>query len=179
MRTRAALIAAIALAACTRQRPPGEGLAPGSATPTPTPTPTPAPASFTAEYRQVSKQPTCLSNRRIKIDARGDVFAAVNQAECARGQAWSTPYPAQPTRTLTDAERAQLAGVIRHSGFWALSSQAAEVDDGTIEELDVALDGATHSVRMDNATAPAFQQVRQALLDFEGNLAARIFTDVG
>ena len=101
----------------------------------------------------------------MKIDADGAVFTATNQTDCPRGQVWSTPYPARPVRTLGEPERRRIAAVIRDSGFLGLASRDGEVDDGSVEEIDASLDGVPHTVRMDNAIAPAFQQVRQALLD--------------
>jgi hypothetical protein len=170
-RALAMLALAAALAACGTRRTGGDGVAASetgaSAAPAPAPAPAPAApaaATFSAEYRRISKHPTCRDNRRVKIDANGNVFAAANQTECDKGQAWSTPYPSRPVRTLGEPERQRIAAVIRGSGFLGLASRSGDVDDGTIEEIDASIDGVNHTVRMDNATAPAFQQVRQALL---------------
>lgn len=121
---------------------------------------------FEAEFRQISKFPTCLSNRRIRVDARGNVFSAVNQTECDRGQVWSTPYPSAPVYTLSDAERRRLLDTIRQSGFLDLAPRYAnpDYDDGSIQEIDVTMGPTTHSVVMDNTDAPAFEAVRRALI---------------
>jgi hypothetical protein len=154
------------LAACgTHQANGGDGVpASGTNAPPPPGVTAPAATAFTAEYRFISKFPTCRGNRRVKIDIHGNVFAATNQTECDKGQAWSTPYPDHPVRTLGDPERQRIVAVIRSSGFLGLSSNSGEVDDGATEEIDASVDGVTHAVRMDNATAPAFQRVRQAIL---------------
>jgi hypothetical protein len=157
---------ALVLAACGTHRANGGDGVPASETsapPAPSAT-TPAATTFSAEYRLISKFPTCLGNRRVKIDIQGNVFAATNQTECDKGQVWSTPYPNRPVRTLGDPERQRITVAIRSSGFLGLASRSEEVDDGAIEEIDATIDGVTHTVRMDNAIAPAFQQVRQALL---------------
>jgi hypothetical protein len=124
-------------------------------------------AGLEIEYRQISKFPTCLGNRRIKIDAEGNVFTAVNQRECASGSKWSDPYPAQPVRTLTPAARDQLAALVRDSGFLALQPRHEDpgVDDGSIQEIDAVIDGKAHAVSLDNTEQPAFARVRQALID--------------
>jgi hypothetical protein len=166
VRTLARVWLAAVLAACgTHQANGGDGVPASGTNAPPAPGATaPAATTFTAEYRFISKFPTCLGNRRVKIDINGNVFAATNQTECDKGQAWSTPYPNHPVRTLGGPERQRIAAAIRSSGFLGLSSNSGEVDDGAIEEIDVSVDGVPHTVRMDNATAPAFQQVRQALL---------------
>jgi hypothetical protein len=165
MRTPPTVLAAALLAlACSSPRQPA---AEGGDAPAPQPGARPAAAApFEVELRTISKHPTCMGNRRIKVDARGNVFHAVNQTECAEGQAWSTPYPATPVRTLSTDDQQRLLAVIRQSGFLALQpSYQADVDDGSIQEIDATVDGRTHSVRLDNTDQPAFAQVRQALID--------------
>ena len=159
--------------------PPAPVATPDAAEPAPAPAPAPepapappppvadaAPTPFQVEYRQISKFPTCRNNRRIKIDERGNVFSAVNQTECARGKRWSTPYPAQPVRTLDLAARQRIADAIRDSGFFDLKPRYArdDRDDGYLEEIDATLGGKRHSVVVDNTDEPHFRRVRQALI---------------
>jgi hypothetical protein len=121
---------------------------------------------FEVEFRQISKFPTCLSNRRIRVDRGGGVFAAVNQTECPEGSDWSTPYPSEPQRRLDERARHRLWETIQTSGFLALPSrQDAKAEDGTVQEIDVIAAGKTHSVSMDNTDDPAFAAVRSALTD--------------
>lgn len=122
--------------------------------------------AFEVEFRQISKFPTCLSNRRIRVDPRGNVFSAVNQTECDQGQVWSTPYPSAPARTLSDAERRDLLATIRQSGFLDLTPRHVNPDyeDGSIQEIDVIIGPDKHSVVMDNTDKPAFAAVRRALM---------------
>jgi len=122
--------------------------------------------TFEVEYRQISKFPTCLGNRRIKVDADAGVYLAVNATECPRGERWSAPYPATPARTLSDAERQHLLDVIRESGFLELAARYAndDRDDGYVEEIDVTIAGTRHSVVVDNVDQPPFMKVRRALV---------------
>ena len=142
----------------------------GSATTRPPPTSdggtTASVPEFAVEFRQISKFPTCLSNRRIKVDVHGNVFGAVNESECPRDQRWSTPYPSAPSATLTGEQRGRLFEVIRSSGFLDLDPRYVDeaYEDGSIQEIDVTIAGKTHSVVMDNTNNPAFEKVRRALM---------------
>lgn len=121
------------------------------------------------EYRSISRFPTCRGNERIHIDRDGKVFKATNLTDCAPGEHFSTPYPAQPGRTLDTKERAGLVRAIRSSGFFNLpthySSPSKAATDGFIEEIEVTLGTPRHTVVMENATMPAFAQVKQRIID--------------
>jgi hypothetical protein len=132
-----------------------------------------AAAPFSIEYRRITRHPTCRGNQRIKVDAHGAVFTAVNQADCAPGTAWSTPYPASPSTQLPPAERDQLARLIRSSGAMdlpALSTDPTKAAmDGFRDELEIDLGGRHVVVAVEQTEVAGFSQVRQALVD----LAAR------
>jgi hypothetical protein len=124
-----------------------------------------APPEFEVEYRQVSKLPTCVGNRRIKVNRDARVYAAVNTTECPRGEQWSAPYPASPARTLSDAERRHLLGLIQSSGFLELAPRyPGDRDDGFREEIEVTVADRHQSVVVEQRDPPAFTRVRQALL---------------
>jgi hypothetical protein len=119
---------------------------------------------FEVEYRQISKLPTCLGNRRIKVDREARVYTATNATECPPGERWSTPYPDSPTRTLSPAERKDLLNLIRESNFLDLAPRYGnDRDDGYQEEIDVDLAGKRHSVIVEQIDQPAFAKVRKAL----------------
>lgn len=145
--------------ACTSPRSDRPGAEPAAAA---------APA-FSVELRRITKHPTCLGNERIKVDDQGGVVSAINQAECAPGTAWSTPYPAAPRYRLTTAERNQLGTLLQTSGAMDLpplsTDPAKATADGLREELDIVV-GARHAVvAIENTEVAAFSRVRQAMID--------------
>lgn len=121
------------------------------------------------EYRSMTRFPTCRGNERVRIDREGRVFKASNLTECPPGERFSTPYPAQPGRVLSAAERRRLAALVRRSGFFDLPSHYSDpkraTTDGRVEEIEVTLGPRHHIVAMENTTLPAFSEVRQAVLD--------------
>src|SRR5262249_6972299 len=100
-----------------------------------------------------------------KVDREARVYAAVNTAECPRGERWSAPYPAAPARTLSDGERKQLLDLIQSSGFLDLAPRyPSDRDDGSVEEIEVTVAGRHHSVAVEQVDQPGFTKVRQALV---------------
>jgi len=125
--------------------------------------------AFSVELRRITKHPTCLGNERVKVDDQGAVVSATNQAECAAGTVWSTPYPAAPRYRLTAAERDQLGRLLQTSGVMDLppltTDPAKVTTDGAREELDILV-GSRHAVvAVEGTEVAAFAKVRQALLD--------------
>lgn len=129
-----------------------------------------ASGDFFIEYRAVTRHPTCLGNQRVKIDAQGRVFQSRNDKECTeKGQRFSAPYPAQPARTLSAGELAGLARRGRRAGFFDLPAQITDpkksTTGGQVQEIEVQDGGRRHQVSADNKTLPAFEEVRQLILD--------------
>jgi hypothetical protein len=156
------LLVAALLLSCTNQRD-------NPQPPKPEPAGVAAAPVFSVEFRRITKHPTCLGNERVKVDDHGAVFTATNQADCAAGNAWSTPYPAAPRYRLSAAERDQLGRLIQSSGAMtlpALSTDPAKAtSDGYREELDIVLDGRHAVVAVEDTQVAAFSRVRQALID--------------
>lgn len=124
-------------------------------------------ASFWVEYRFVTRFPTCLNNRRIRVHKGGKLYQARNTTDCVRrGQRWSTPYPKQPLQVLSEGELRDLIEEIRGSGFFGLKPRyERQVMDGYLEEIEVHLRGRKHTVTVINTTRPdAFQEVRDELM---------------
>src|SRR5438477_367705 len=152
------LLAALLLLSCTNQR----GDSPRES-PRPEPAGVAAAPVFSVEFRRITRHPTCLGNERIKVDDHGAVFTATNQAECASGTVWSTPYPAAPRYRLTSAERDQLGHLIQTSGAMSLPPLSTDPNrattDGYREELDIVLDGRHAAVAVESTEVAAFSRV--------------------
>jgi hypothetical protein len=118
-----------------------------------------------AEYRYIQAM-TCKGNRRVRIDPDGRVFADVATRDCVEGADWNGPWPAEPVRTLSEAELARLRRELDTSGFFELPARIeVEAQDGYRDEIDLSIGPRSHSVVVQHAPAPpAFVRVRAALL---------------
>ncbi len=120
------------------------------------------------EYRLVSLSPTCVGNHRLRVDADGGVYHAVNQESCPdRATPWSAPYPTAPSRTLDAAQRSRLVRLVR-GGFFDLQPSYANslASGGFYEEIELSLGARRHRVQVRNTERPAaFDALRRALLD--------------
>ena len=157
-------LAALLLLACTAQRSDSPREAPSAE-----PATVAAVPAFSVEFRRITRHPTCRGNERIKVDDQGAVFTATNQADCAPGAAWSTPYPAAPRVRLAPAEREQLGQLIQRSGAMSLPALSTDPNKATSggyrEELDIVLGGRHAVVAVEDTQVAAFTAVRQALID--------------
>ena len=187
-RTRGTLVLGLlgALVGCQKQHkdggPPPNPNPTASASPTASsgPTPSTSPSAtpvadvelrpFTLEYRSISRAQTCRGNTRTRIESDGRVFTATNTANCTGGSPWSTPYPAQPARTLSASELDALARTVLGSGFFDLparySTPGRASMGGRDEELEITVGQRKHLAVMEqNSSQPAFTTVRQAVVD--------------
>ena len=121
---------------------------------------------FSVEYRLVSRMPTCRGNRRVHIDSAGAVRTAKNVVDCAPGESWSTPYPAQPARTLDAESLAALEREIESSGVLGdvASADSTTVSDGAFEEIEITRGADRRTIRVLNPRAGPFVRARAAIL---------------
>ncbi|WP_374690420.1 hypothetical protein [Accumulibacter sp.] len=121
------------------------------------------------EFRRIQAI-SSRGNQRIRVTPAGELFAYLEQRDCPCGEDWSAPWPDEPLRRLSPAERRQLASTLIGSGFLELPRQiVAAGRDGFRDEIDAALGPRRHSVSIERAPAPAaFACLRAALLALAG-----------
>jgi hypothetical protein len=106
----------------------------------------------------------------VKIDTAGAVRAARNAADCAPGESWSTPYPAEPTRTLDADAMAALERAIDASGVLGVVTGADSTltSDGAFEEIEITRGDDRRTIRVLNPTEGPFVRAREAILRATG-----------
>lgn len=122
------------------------------------------------EYRVMNRMATCRGNHRIRIEPDGAVYLATNASECPAGKSWSTPFPPEAARRLTEAERAGLRREIDRSGVLALDPETdpGGVADGIVEEIELMRGADSRTVRVVNASPASFVRARAAILRVAG-----------
>jgi len=174
---RGGLLALVLLfAACSKQPAPrktvpreshADATVPVSPTPTPTPVVPVVLRPFRIEYREMTLI-RCKGNTRVKIEDDGRVFAVEQAEDCIdRRRPFTTPYPAQPLRTLSPEEVDRLAASVAGSGLLELPDQNVNerVHDGWRQELEVELAGQpARIIAAQNLEVPAFMKVRALVL---------------
>lgn len=118
---------------------------------------------FELEYREISLFPTCIGNRRIRIEPDGRVREMCNVRECEPGEDWSAAW--REVRKLTAPQLDRLIEMIEKGGLLSLpSSIINEVAvDGVREEIDVQLGERHHTVAVQNSTHPVFSRLQKEL----------------
>jgi hypothetical protein len=116
------------------------------------------------EYERITYHPTKRGNLRVRVEDDGAVFAQLNQRDPPVGEDWDAPWPAEPSRRLTDAP-ATLRRLLQQGGFFALAPVHRDDrrKDGIREVLAFHGDP-PHTVTVDRATVPPFQQLVNSLL---------------
>lgn len=108
----------------------------------------------------------CRGNFRCQVHEDGRVYLAENQrGDCPPGQAFDTPYPAQPTKVLAPAALLRLRAVINEKlpALQAGYRPKGKVFDGAMRILEVRAPGGVKRVIADRTKPPAFEAIIDAL----------------